>query len=91
MEVLLDPDSLKGCESGKVKMAENKQLPPTGTAWIDAYYIRRYKIRMILSPVWLKKFILYVRRNESLPHLTTFTQWKDILDDERNIYRGQPG
>jgi len=30
-------------------------------------------------------------KNESIPHLTTFTQWKDILDDERYQYIKQPG
>jgi len=29
-------------------------------------------------------------KNESIPHLTTFTQWKDILDDERYNYIKQP-
>jgi hypothetical protein len=26
-----------------------------------------------------------------LPHLATFNQWKEILDDERSFFRGQPG
>ena len=30
-------------------------------------------------------------KNDSIPHLTTFTQWKDILDDERYNYITQPG
>jgi len=30
-------------------------------------------------------------RNESIPHLTTFTQWKDILDDESLQPMTQPG
>ena len=31
-------------------------------------------------------------KNESLPHLTTFTQWKDILEDDASLrVVSQPG
>ena len=30
-------------------------------------------------------------KNESIPHLTTFTQWRDILEEESNQFILQPG
>jgi len=39
----------------------------------------------------MERWIALAGKNESIPHLTVFTQWKDILDDEANQYISQPG
>ena len=57
-------------------------------------YYTQYVATTIVVPMVKSSLLGWVPlagKNESIPHLTTFTQWKDILDEERNQYIKQPG
>ena len=61
--------------------------------WFQEFELQ-YMASTIVVPLVrnsLSDWVPLAGRNESIPHLTTFTQWKDILDDEAHQPMVQPG